>query len=305
VEAALKTAVMATGRTGVVAFTGAYHGLGYGALAVTELHRFRAPFVDQLHDGVRFVPFPGDAETSLDEVRRRILESPGTAHPVGAVIVEPIQGRAGIRVPPPGFLRGLRDLCTELGVLLVLDEIYTGLGRTGRWFACQEDDVVPDLLLVGKSLAGGLPLSAAIGTPEVMRGWPASTGEAIHTSTFLGNPVACAAALAQLGEIEDRGLVEQARVLGERVAIRFEEWVGSRPWAAAHRGRGLMRALALDGADAAGHAAAAAEEALRRGVLILPEGDALAFTPPLVITEPQLDHALEVVAAALDATRPD
>ncbi len=305
VEVALKTAVMATGRSGVVAFRGSYHGLGYGALSVTELPRFRAPFVDQLHAGVRFVPFPGDAESSIEEVRRRILESPATPHPVGAVIVEPIQGRAGIRVPPPGFLRDLRDLCAELGVLLILDEIYTGLGRTGRWFACEEEDVVPDLLLVGKSLAGGLPLSAAMGTPEVMRGWPPSTGEAIHTSTFLGNPVACAAALAQLREIEERGLVERARVLGERLAARLEEWVGGHEWAAGHRGRGLMRALALGGPEPAAHAAAAAEEALRQGILVLPEGDALAFTPPLVITEEQLDHALGEVAAALDSTRPD
>lgn len=305
VESALKTAVMSTGRTGVVAFRGGYHGLGYGALSVTGLERFRAPFAAQLQPGVRFVGYPrdaDDAELALDEVGSRILESPATPHPIGAVIVEPIQGRGGIVVPPPGFLPGLRDLCTELDVLLVLDEIYTGLGRTGRWWACEHEDVVPDLLVVGKSLAGGLPLSAVIGTPSVMGGWPRSGGEAIHTSTFLGNPVACAAAVAQLGEIERGGLVDRARVLGGGLGRRLEEWVRGHAWAASSRGRGLMRALALTGEGASGHAAAAAEEALRQGVIVLPEGDALAFTPPLVITEGQLDRALDVVEAALATT---
>lgn len=319
VEAALKTAVMATGRPGVLAFRGGYHGLGYGALGVTGIERFRSPFARQLYSGVRFATFPVDpgadhpegasgrggaeaTEESLDEVRRRILESPSTGDPIGAVIVEPIQGRAGIRVPPTGFLRGLRDLCGELGVLLILDEVYTGFGRTGRWFACQHEEVVPDLLVVGKSLAGGLPLSAVLGSPAVMAAWPASTGEAIHTSTFLGNPVSCAAALAQLREIEERGLVPRAVELGDRLSSVLDRWVRERPWAVSHRGRGLMRALSLAGPDAGRRAVATVDAALRRGVLLLPEGDALAFTPPLVITEAQLDHALEVVAEAVEAT---
>jgi 4-aminobutyrate aminotransferase / (S)-3-amino-2-methylpropionate transaminase / 5-aminovalerate transaminase len=121
---------------------------------------------------------------------------------VGAVIVEPILGRGGLRVPPSGFLAGLRRLCDGDRTLLIFDEVYTGCGRTGRWFACEHEGVIPDILVVGKALTGSIPLSAAIGTPDAMRGWPASTGEAIHTSTFLGNPVSCAAALAQLTAIE-------------------------------------------------------------------------------------------------------
>lgn len=319
VESALKTAVMATGRPGVVAFHGGYHGLGYGALGVTGLRRFREPFERQLYPGVRFAPFPdpgdpsaqGDragravtAGESLERVRRHVLEARSGADPVGAVIVEPIQGRSGIRVPPAGFLPQLRALCTELDVLLIADEIYTGLGRTGAWFACQHEDVVPDLLVVGKSLAGGIPLSAVVAAPAVMDAWPASEGEALHTSTFLGNPVACAAALAQLRVIEERGLVDRARALGELVAARLDGWVRERPWAASHRGRGLMRAIVLSGAAPERRASAAAEEALRRGVIVLPEGDALALTPPLVIDQAQLDHALDVLDDVLAVSEP-
>lgn len=314
VESALKTAVLATGRTGVVAFEGGYHGLGYGALGVTSGERFRAPFRGQLAPGVRFVPFPGapgrgrhpgqpdPAPEAVEAVREAVEAARGGPHEVGAVIVEPIQGRAGIIVPPPEFLPALRSLCTELGVLLILDEVYTGLGRTGRWFACQHWDVVPDLLVIGKSLAGGLPLSAVVGRPAVMDAWPPSDGEAIHTSTFLGNPVTCAAALAQLGEIEGRGLVGRAERLGALLGGRLEGMVDELPAAASTRGLGLMQAMALTGP--AGTAARVAERALQRGVILLPEGPVLAFTPPLTITEEQLAWALGVVESAVAEVGP-
>src|SRR5205085_9523779 len=130
-------------------------------------------------------------------------------------LVEPVQGRAGIRVPPPTFLPLLRQLCDEHQALLILDEIYTGFGRTGRWFACEHSRTVPDLICLGKALAGGFPLSACVGRAELMdRAWPLSTGEAIHTSTFLGHPVGCAMALAQIKEIANRKLVERSAALG-------------------------------------------------------------------------------------------
>jgi 4-aminobutyrate aminotransferase-like enzyme len=313
VESALKTAMLATGRPGVVAFHGSYHGLGYGALAVTGAARFRRPFQRQLFPGVRFVPYPAAPGTgrpdspTTDQVMvaiRRAVADAGTgaaagAGAVGAVIVEPVQGRGGVVVPPPDFLPALRALCTELDLLLVLDEVYTGFGRTGRWFACRHWDVAPDLLVVGKALAGGLPLSAVMGTPAIMDAWPPSQGEALHTSTFLGNPVACAAALAHLGEIERLGLVERSERLGQRVGRRLDGWVGSGR-AAAARGLGLMRAVVPAGGNPEESAGAAARIALRHGVLVLSEGDALAITPPLVITETQLDHALDVLEAALE-----
>jgi 4-aminobutyrate aminotransferase-like enzyme len=312
VESALKTAMLATGRPGVIAFEGGYHGLGYGALAVTSAPRFRAPFEPQLYRGVRFAPYPAASDRrpaseaaappstadSMHAIREHVADARSGGDPIGAVIVEPVQGRGGVIVPPDDFLPALRALCDELGLVLILDEIYTGLGRTGRWFACEHWGVVPDILLIGKALAGGLPLSAMMGRPHIMAAWPASDGEAIHTSTFLGNPVACAAALAHIREIDSLGLAQRAERLGRRLGDRLDGWVRDGR-AAAARGIGLMRAAVPAGNAPGARAMDVAQSALRRGVLMLPEGDALAFTPPLVITEAQLDHALDVVGRAL------
>lgn len=310
VEAALKSALLRTGRPGIIAFERAYHGLTFGALAVTARADFRDPFRSQLFDGVRFAPFPEEGEhadererEALDRVASILEASEGTAAPVGAVIVEPVQGRGGIRVPARGFLRGLRDLCDGERCVLIFDEIYCGLGRTGRWFACEHWDVTPDILLVGKALTGSLPLSAALGTPAVMDAWPESAGEAIHTSTFLGNPVTCAAALAQLDEIETMGLVSRSAALGGVIRERIESWRARRPELYGC-GLGLLhglRARGPGGADASMLGATA--DLMRRGVLALAEGErteTLALTPPAVITEAQLAFALEAVEAALE-----
>ncbi len=315
VEAALKTAVLATGRPGVLAFTGGYHGLTYGALACTWRAEFRAPFAEQLNPGVRFAPYPyayrwpgtGDvAAAALAAARRLVQEAESSPAPIGCLLVEPIQGRGGIVVPPDGFLAGLRRLADECRLVLVFDEIYCGLGRTGRWFACEHEGVVPDVLLVGKALTGALPLSAAIGTRRLMDAWPPSPGEAMHTSTFLGNPVSCAAALAQLSEIEERGLVARAAELGARLRARLDTWLGRYPAVGEVRGRGLMQGVELvrpGGREPAGELAVRLVDAtLRRGVLLLTEGrdaNVLAFTPPLVITEAQLDFAVDVLEAEL------
>ncbi|MFO7260803.1 MAG: aspartate aminotransferase family protein [bacterium] len=338
VEAALKTAVMRTGKPGVLAFTGAYHGLTYGALATTWRPEFREPFRAQLYRGVRFAPYPyvyrwaeqvhaavgggaaalGSAaepevvcRTALEIAARIVDEAAASDVPIGAVLIEPVQGRGGFVVPPPGFLAGLRELADERGLVLIFDEVYTGFGRTGRWFACEHAGVVPDVLVVGKALTGMVPLSAAIGTPEVMSAWPPSTGEAVHTSTFLGNPAACAAALAQLAEIEERGLVHRAATLGSWLRERLDAWADRFPSVGEVRGLGLLQGVELVEDRATRRPATAlarrvADAALREGVLLLTEGPAanvLAFTPPLVITEAQLEHALGVVEAALAAAR--
>lgn len=301
VEAALKTAVMATGRAGVIAFEGAYHGLTYGALAAAGRDDFREPFREQLGRFVSRAPYPETPEEAarvLDQVEAWLRCPPPGHPPVGAVIVEPIQGRGGIRVPPEGWLASLQTLCRQHGALLIADEIFTGFGRTGRWFA---SEVTPDVLCVGKAMGGGFPIAACVSTAEIMAQWGESTGEALHTSTFLGHPLGCAAALAAIAEIEERRLVERAAALGEWLRPRLESLRERHASVWAVRGRGLM--WGIDLRDASGspdgrRAARAVVEALRRGVILLPagaHGNVLELVPPYTITEAQLDYALAVL----------
>ena len=308
VEAALKTALLATGRPGIVAFRNGYHGLSIGALAATDRPESVDPFRARLGMRARMAAYPDAGRTesaaeAVAEVRRLIAEESASDTAIGAIIVEPIQGRGGIIVPPPDFLPLLRTVCDETGALLIVDEIYTGLGRTGRWFACEYSNVVPDIVTIGKALSGSLPISAAIGRADVMRAWPESRGEALHTSTFLGNPIGCAAALAQLRAIEELRLPERAIELGERVARRVESWAGRVAAVNGVRGAGLMRGIVLrEPADEGEGGDPLVKRLLRRGILALtegPDGDVLALTPPLVIEEAQLDHALDVIEEEL------
>ncbi len=293
VEAALKTAMLTAGKYGVIAFSGAYHGLGYGALNVTQRELFRSPFRLQLREFASFVPFPTKpAELAVVETLARRLFQRGW---VGAILVEPVQARGGINVPPPGFLRLLRRLCDEHKALLILDEIYTGFGRTGKWFACEHEGVVPDLICLGKALTGGFPLSACVGRADVMdAAWPTSTGEAIHTSTFLGHPVGCAVALAQIAEIKRLKLVERSARLGEFLRDQLQSVIGNRQPAMSVRGLGLMAGIELrcaDGKPDTETTLRVIKAMLHRGYLLLPEGEhsnVISFTSPLTITEAQL-----------------
>lgn len=301
VEAALKTALLVTGRPGVVAFEGAYHGLTMGSLATTHREDFRGPFLSRLYGGVSFAPFPdlrdGDraVRKSLDRVRWLLREGDG-GDEVGAVIIEPIQGRAGVRIPPPGYLEALADLTWNAKALLIFDEIFTGLGRTGSLFAFMQEGVVPDLLCLGKGLGGGLPLSACVGHAKTMDAWPPSKGEAIHTSTFLGNPLACASGLSFLKELESAALVARSRTLGEKLLHHLQAALGDVPEVSEVRGRGLLVGVDFrhpgSTSPLRGAAVRASLLALRDGILVLPAGRAghvLELSPPLVVTEDQLE----------------
>jgi acetylornithine/succinyldiaminopimelate/putrescine aminotransferase len=279
VESALKTALVATGKPAVIAFEGAYHGLGLGALDATWRDDFRRPFLARLAGQTRFVPF-GDAEAARRAAR---------AGDVGAILFEPIQGRGGLVFPPRGFVAELRAIADEVGALLVADEVYTGLGRTGRWLACEHEGVVPDVVALGKALGGGFPLSACVGRAEVMQRWPASRGEALHTSTHLGNPLGCAAAVAVLESLERESLLRRAEELGARFLARLGKRVGASSRVRGLRGRGLLVAVELD--DAA-FARELGGRLLRTGWVALGEGPdnrTLALTPPLTIAEELLD----------------
>jgi 4-aminobutyrate aminotransferase-like enzyme len=299
VEFALKTALLATGRPNALAFEGSYHGLAYGALEVTGIARFRAPFSAQLRNANAFVAYPAsdeDGDAALEAVDAGLHADPS----IGAVIVEPIQGRAGVVVPPDGFLAGLRMLCDTHGALLIVDEILTGFGRTGAMFAVEREAVVPDLLCLGKALAGGFPLSAVVGMAGVMDAWPPSAGEALHTSTYLGNPMGCAAALANIEEIERIDVPGRARRAGERIAARLGPLCESGAIAGL-RGRGALWGVVLSSGDAA---RAAAVRALQAGVIVLQsgiEGEVLTVAPPATIADEQLDRALDLLGAALEA----
>ena len=253
VEIALRTALLATGKPGIAAFEGAYHGTGLLALAATGFERFRRPFAPWL---------PGPVH------RYRYGDDPGVL-PVdaGCVIVEPVQGRAGARVPPDGFLERLRERCDEAGALLIADEIYCGLGRTGALWRSGD---LADVICTGKALGGGLPLSAALLRPGLEQVWQLGP-EDVYTHTHVGSPLACAAALVVLEEVPK--LLGRVRAAGER----FE--------AAGWGGVGLIRARAGD-----------AEDAARRGVIVIPageDGSLISATPPLTIADDELDEALE------------
>jgi 4-aminobutyrate aminotransferase/(S)-3-amino-2-methylpropionate transaminase len=291
VEAALKTALLATGHAGVVAFKGAYHGLSLGALDATWRNDFREPFSDRLAGRTVFADY-GDVE----DVARCAREA---RWPVGAVLVEPIQGRGGNRLPRAGFLRELRQLCDEQGWLLVVDEIYTGIGRTGRFFACEHEGVIPDLLCVGKALAGGMPLSACLGRTAIMDAWPISTGEALHTQTYLGHPASCAAALATLAVIDEEKLVDSAEQNGAFALRYLKEVLRDSTRVREVRGLGMMLGIECTGPETA---LGAWRHALQRGVITLPCGDddsVVSITPPLGIQREIFGLALDRLCETL------
>jgi 4-aminobutyrate aminotransferase-like enzyme len=304
VEAALKTARLATGRPGIIAFEGGYHGLGYGALNGTQRSHFREPFRDQLREFGTFLPFP---ETASDLALLEPLMAARLADAsVGAVLVEPMQARGGIRIPPAGFLRMLRRLADASGRLLILDEIYTGFGRTGAWFACEHEAVVPDLICLGKALTGGFPLSACVGRAQVMDAWPPSDGEAVHTSTYLGHPVGCAMALAQVAELERLRLPARSKRLGTRLRSGLEAVAVEFPHAVRRVSvSGLMGGIefrAEDGGPGTALSLGVMRTLLRRGFIVLPEGAAaevIGFTPPLTIGEVPLQRALDALAESV------
>ena len=276
VEAALKTARMATGRDGVLAFEGGYHGLSYGALAATHYksEHFKGPFQGQLGQHVEHMPYG---------------HLPDSLRGFGAVIVEPIQGRGGMRCPPEGWLERLADLCERDGAMLVFDEIYTGFGRTGQLFGFEASGVRPDLLCLGKGMAGGFPISVCMGSAKAMDAWGASRGEAIHTQTFLGNPVGCAMALACIQVIERDNLALKAEQDGAWLEERLKP-LGTL------RGRGLMRGLEV--ADSL----ALSRGLLEQGYIALPAGleaEVLAIVPPLTVAQAQLEGFCDALESLL------
>lgn len=264
-------------RTRIVAANGSFHGRTFGALSATGQPSKQAAFQPVVPDFVHV------AYGDIDAMRRAL------ADPVAAVLLEPIQGEGGVVVPPDGYLAAVRDLCDEAGALLILDEVQTGLGRTGYWLAAEHDGVEADVVCLAKALGGGLPIGACLARPSVARAF--EPGD--HASTFGGGPVQCAAALATLEVIEKENLLARSIEGGARLASGLERLGRSTV-----RGRGLMIGYDL-GAPVAGAVVAAAFE--RKLLVNEVSASVVRFTPPLVITDDEIDHAVTVMKEVLDA----
>jgi 4-aminobutyrate aminotransferase len=317
VEGALKLARYVTGRPGIIAFEGSFHGRSYGAASVTAVkskyRRHYTPFVP----GVHFAPYAYPYRCPLGESDEAVLEWSMSGlqkifdrlippDEVAAILVEPVQGEGGYVVPPAGFLPTLRQICDRYGILLILDEVQTGFGRTGQMFAAQTFSVRPDIMAVAKGIANGFPLSATVASQELMSQWlPGS-----HGTTFGGNPIACAAALAVLDVIREENLLENTRKMGSRLLDGFNNLKTRFASIGDARGVGLMIALEMiipgnDKTPDGEKGMTVLNNCLERGLLAYMaglQGQVIRFIPPLNVTELQVDDALNILEDSLAAS---
>lgn len=278
IECALKLARKFSGKPEIIAMIRAFHGKTMGTLSATWNKKYKEPF-EPLVPNFKHVPH------NLQRVKETITEK------TAAMIVEPIQGEGGIRVPPDGFLQGLREVCDERGILLIFDEVQTGFGRTGKMFACEHWGAIPDIICLAKSVAGGLPLGVTIAKEEVMSSL--SVGE--HTSTFGGNPLVCAAACAAIDVMLEERLPERAATLGRHFREKLEALQSRYRIIREVRGLGLMI-----GVELRFDVLNVLLECMDRGVLILDAGrNVLRFLPPLVIEKEHIDNVIEVLDAVI------
>ena len=291
VEAALKLAKASTGRSKIVSTIGAYHGKTVGALSTTGREKYLKPF-EPLMPGVEFIEF-GDAKAAEEAIDNE----------TACMIIEPIQGEGGIRMAPDGYLMSLRKACDKSGALLVMDEVQTGLGRTGYMFACEHDHVSPDLMPLAKQIGGGvMPLGVTMGTAKV---WEETFGKnpLIHTSTFGGNAVACVAGIAAIEVIEEEGLVERSRIMGEKFKRELKSMAKKHDDLIADvRGRGLMLGVEFR-MDEVGELVVA--QMLKRGMCAaytLNNPRVIRLEPPLIITEEQIEFAVHTMDEAVAET---
>ena len=308
-EAAIKLSRYYTKRPNVIAFLGSFHGRSLGALALTSSKSIQRRGFGPLMAGVYHAPFPDTyrfagsadacAEASLSYIRDQILVHLTAPDEVAAIVVEPIQGEGGYLVSPPAFLQGLRELTARHGIMLVLDEVQSGMGRTGKMFAAEYDGITADIVNIAKGIASGLPLGITCARADVMT-WPPGA----HASTFGGNPVACAAALVTIRLLREQ-YIQNAATVGDYLIGALRELQHKHPIIGDVRGRGLMIGVELVRDRSTKERAVEERNALvqamfRRGVLILGAGrNAIRFAPPLVITKDQADALLRIFDESL------
>jgi len=275
VECAIKLARKFTGKPEIIAVMGGFHGKTMGALSATWDKKYREPF-QPLVPEFKHVPLD-----NLEKVREAITDK------TAAILVEPIRGEGGVRVPPDGFLQGLRELCDEKNVLLILDEVQTSFGRTGKLFACEHEGVIPDVMCLAKPFAGGLPIGITVAKENIMSSL--KVGE--HSSTFSGSPLVCAAACAAIDVLLEEKLAERAATMGGYFKAKLEDLQVKYKIVKEVRGLGLMI-----GVELRYDVLNIILKAMERGVLILDAGrNILRFLPPLVIEKEQIDKAISVL----------
>ncbi|HSM54775.1 MAG TPA: acetyl ornithine aminotransferase family protein [Candidatus Sulfomarinibacteraceae bacterium] len=314
VEAAIKLAMLHTGRKRFIGFLGGFHGRTLGSLSFTASKAIQRTGYDQAVR-VQHVPYPNPyrpvlashngepyGETVIRYLEDQIFKTSLDPKRVAAILVEPIQGEGGYVVPAPGFFPRLRELCDEYGILLIVDEIQSGVGRTGRWWAVEHEDVEPDIICFAKGIASGFPLGGIVARRELMD-WPPGS----HGSTFGGNPIAAAAALATIEVIENEGLLQQAQETGEYIMDALAEMQGRHPNLGDVRGRGLMIGMEFVKDPESKERAVTLrneviQEAFRRGLLLLPCGtNVIRMTPALNVPRPLVDEGLQLFEEALTA----
>lgn len=310
VEGCIKLARNVTGRTGIIAFTGGFHGRTYGAASLTASKSsyrlglepflssvYHAPYADVYHSS-----HPDAPSQCVDEAMRglqTILDRLIAPTQIAAIIVEPIQGEGGYVIPPKEFLQRLRETCTRNNMLLVFDEVQSGFGRTGEWFAAQLFDVKPDIMAIAKGIASGFPLGAVCAKQELMSRWIPT----VHGTTFGGNPVSCAAAIATIETIRDEGLLDKARDMGDYLLNRLRQLKEKYAVIGDVRGVGLMIGMEfiVPGTDREPNPNAAKKvlnESLSRGLLMYPcgmRGQVIRVAPPLNVTREQADQAMNIL----------
>jgi 4-aminobutyrate aminotransferase len=318
VEFAFKTSKLFTQKQGLFAFHGGFHGKTFGALSLTSRYSYKSEF-GPLLPGIFHFPFAycyrctfgmeyPDCDLHCAKYIERVLEDPASGvGDVGGMLVEPIQGHEGWIIPPDGFIQELRRICTERDILLIVDEILEGFGRTGAMFTINHFGVVPDIMTLGKGLASGFPISACMAKPEIMESWQSRDTESTHSSTFLGHPVGCAAALASISEIEEKNLVQRSSQLGGYFMERMQAIQSRYSIVGDVRGKGLLIGMEIvrnrktkePGEE---EAAKIIRFALEQGVILNRGGrfeNVLKMSPPLVITQDQLDCAADILERSI------
>lgn len=312
IEGAIKLARQATGRQNMIVFQGSFHGRTIGAMSLTTSKTVYRMGYQPLMSGVFVAPYPysfyygwEDAETTEFCLRelRHILASQTAPQETAAILIEPVLGEGGYVVPPAAFLSELRTICDEHGILLIADEVQTGFGRTGAFFAVEHFNIIPDILVMAKGLASGLPLSGIASRRELMERWSAGT----HGGTYGGNALACAAAVATIQVLRDESLIENSAQMGSYLVSRLRDLQQRHSIIGDVRGLGLMVATEFVGEHHGKHAATAVQSACLEDKLLLltcgTYGNTIRWIPPLIVTRDQIDSAVDTFAHALEKAR--